>query len=95
MTSQSIPEKKKAPSYGIVFLILGVFTTVEVGVSYLPEGLKIPILIFLALVKASLVALYFMHLRSDSRLYAMFFVVGLVLIIPIVLILTAVMPALR
>jgi len=64
------------------------------GASQLPVNIKIPALIVLAVVKASLVVLYFMHLKSDSRVYAGFFLVAFILIIPLVLIMTLVMPML-
>jgi hypothetical protein len=35
-----------------------------------------------------------MHLRSDSRVYAGFFIVGFILIVPLVLIMSLVMPLL-
>lgn len=96
MESKSGHEQKKVrTSYGLIFILLAVFTAVEVGASYLPASFKIPILLLMAVIKASLVVLYFMHLKSDARLYAMFFAVGFVLIIPIVLILTVVMPSVR
>jgi cytochrome c oxidase subunit 4 len=88
-----VREKSRSP-YLAVFVFLSVFTAIEVGVSYLPERVKIPLLVLLSFIKASLVILYFMHLRHDSRLYAMFFVLGLVLIVPLLLIMTVVMPAL-
>ena len=86
--------KTSATTYGIVFLVLAVFTAIEVGVSYLPGSIKVPLLLLLAAIKAGLVLLYFMHLRSDSRVYAAFFVMGLVLIVPLFLIMTLVMPSL-
>lgn len=84
-------ERTHAP-YGRIFLFLAGFTVLEVLVSYLSPGIKIPILFALAIIKATLVVLYFMHLKMDSRLYAMFFVIGMVLAVPIILIMTTVMP---
>lgn len=81
-------------AYLVVFLILALFTALEVGASQLPPNIKIPVLVLLALAKASLVVLYFMHLRSDSRVYAGFFIVGFILIVPLVLIMSLVMPLL-
>ena len=51
----------------------------EVTVYYL-EGFKeilVPLLLFFSFVKFTLVVLWFMHLRFDSRTYARFFVMGL------------------
>lgn len=80
--------------YLTIFIILAVFTGLEVGASQLPATIKLPALILLALIKASLVVLYFMHLKSDSRVFAGFFLVAFILIIPLVLIMTLVMPLL-
>jgi cytochrome c oxidase subunit 4 len=56
--------------YTVVFGALGVATLVEVLLAELPRGfLTIPIMISLALVKAVLVVMYYMHLRSDSRIF--------------------------
>ena len=91
MREQAAPAATR-PNYGLVFLFLAIFTAIEVGVSYLSQNIKIPVLLLLSGVKAALVLLYFMHLKSDSRLFAMFFVLGLALIIPLLLIFTVVMP---
>jgi caa(3)-type oxidase subunit IV len=75
--------------YMVVFVILVVFTVMETGVAYLPnlpEGVRIGVLGFLAAIKVSLVLLYFMHLKSDYRLFALPFALGLVLVIPLLLI---------
>ncbi|MEX2608498.1 MAG: cytochrome C oxidase subunit IV family protein [Gemmatimonadota bacterium] len=58
----------KGPSYFLVFIILGVLTLVEVAVAFiaaLPDTLLILILLGLAVWKALLVALYYMHLRFE------------------------------
>jgi cytochrome c oxidase subunit IV len=57
------------PNYIAVFLGLGVLTLVEVGVAFvgLPKTLTILALILLAVWKAVLVALYYMHLRYEPR----------------------------
>ena len=62
-----------------IAIILGVITAAEVAIYYI-EGAKdflIPILFFFSFVKFTLVVLWFMHLRFDSRTYARFFVMGL------------------
>jgi len=91
--SADVRTQTRSP-YLVIFVILGVFTGLEVGASQLPVNIKIPALIVLAVVKASLVVLYFMHLKSDSHVYAGFFLVAFILIIPLVLIMTLVMPML-
>ena len=75
--------------YVVVFVILALFTVMETGVAYLPdlpEGVRIGVLGFLAATKASLVLLYFMHLKSDYRLFALPFALGLFLVLPLILI---------
>jgi cytochrome c oxidase subunit 4 len=82
----------KGPNYFMVFIILGVLTAVEVGVAFIaaiPDTILILILLGLAVWKALLVALYYMHLRFEpSKLWWMvmaplplgLILVGLVLI---------------
>jgi cytochrome c oxidase subunit 4 len=59
----------KAPNYIAVWAGLFVLTVAEVTVVYvgMPHRLMILSLIFLALWKAMLVALYFMHLRFEPK----------------------------
>ncbi|HXY69055.1 MAG TPA: cytochrome C oxidase subunit IV family protein [Gemmatimonadales bacterium] len=59
----------KAPNYIAVWAALAVLTVVEVAVVYLhlPRRLMVISLVFLALWKAMLVALYFMHLRFEPK----------------------------
>jgi cytochrome c oxidase subunit IV len=75
-----LPEKtiKKQPNYVGVFLILVLLTVIEVGVTYLPIP-RIPVLVPLAFAKASLVALYFMHLKFDQRIFRFVFVAGVLM----------------
>ena len=67
--------------YVRIAIILGVITAGEVAIYYLDwvheHGLLIPLLFFFAVIKFSLVVLWFMHLRFDSRTYARFFLMGL------------------
>lgn len=62
-------------------MILAVITAAEVAIYYIDwiqeKGLLIPLLFLFSLVKFSLVVLWFMHLKFDSRTYARFFVMGL------------------
>ena len=55
--------------YWIIFGWLTVLTVLEVGLVYVPGIPKVPMvvaLIFLALTKAALVGLFFMHLRHET-----------------------------
>src|SRR2546426_10541510 len=61
--------------YVRVAVILAVLTALEVTVYYI-SGLKtvlVPILVVLAVTKFSMVALWFMHLRFDSRMFRRLF----------------------
>ena len=68
-----------------VFVALLLLTAVTVLVSYVDLGLwNAVVALLIASVKASLVALFFMHLKSEDRLvwgFALFPIVFLVLII--------------
>lgn len=71
-------EKHAQPSYLAVFIALAVLTALEVGVTYLPIP-QVPVLVPMAVLKAALVVLYYMHLRSDRRIYSFLFVAGLIM----------------
>jgi cytochrome c oxidase subunit 4 len=61
---------RKHPNYVLIWVYLAVLTAVEVGIafiSHLPQAVIIPALVFLAVWKALLVALYFMHLKFEPR----------------------------
>ena len=68
--------------YVVIFLILVVVTAVEIATSYLEgsvtSGVIVGLLLFWAVVKFVLVALYFMHLKTDQPMFKRFFVVGIV-----------------
>lgn len=86
---------EKRANYLGIFILLAVFTLVETLLSYLQQpAIKVPLLVGLSALKAVLVLLYFMHLRFDSRLFSYLFIAGLLLPIPLILIMTFVMPAL-
>lgn len=61
-------EKKKQPNYYLIWFLLFALTLVEVGIAYLshlPRNLLILVLVALAIWKATLVAMYYMHLRYE------------------------------
>ncbi len=81
-TSSHAGREVRHPSpreYVRIGLVLAVVTGFEVAVYYL-ESLKdvlVPLLLCFAAIKFSLVVMWYMHLRFDSRTYARFFVMGL------------------
>ena len=62
-------QAKPQPKYMMVFFALAVLTAVELGVAFLGFSDTVTLLILLALAiwKAMLVALYYMHLRYEPR----------------------------
>jgi cytochrome c oxidase subunit 4 len=71
----------KEPNYMAVFYSLAVLTAVEIGVIYLPIAKMFiaVMLITLALAKAALVAMYFMHLKFEKR------TLGIIALTPLIL----------
>jgi len=67
--------------YVRIAMILAVVTAAEVAIYYIDwvheKGLLVPLLFLFSLIKFSLVVLWFMHLKFDSRTYARFFLMGL------------------
>ena len=59
----------KHPNYMAIFWYLAILTVVEIAVIYLPLGkFTIGVLLCaLALTKATMVAMYFMHLKFETR----------------------------
>jgi cytochrome c oxidase subunit 4 len=72
MTSAA-PQHKSHPSYYLIWVVLGVLTGIELYISSLgvkfnwDKTIVIVILVALAVWKAVLVALYYMHLRFEPR----------------------------
>ena len=66
--------------YVRIAIVLAVITGLEVLIYYIDwiheNELLIPLLFLFSLIKFTLVVLWFMHLRFDSRTYARFFVMG-------------------
>lgn len=56
-------------------------TAIEVGIFYVDSlrGIAIPLFFILSIVKFAMVAMFYMHLRYDARLFSWFFVGGILL----------------
>jgi cytochrome c oxidase subunit IV len=65
--------------YVRIFFVLLLITLVEVSTYYVkpPRSVLIPVLLTFTIVKFTLVVLWFMHLKFDSRLYARLFLMGI------------------
>ncbi len=74
----------RKPNYVGVFGVLAVLTLLEVGVTYLPVP-RVPVLVPLALIKAGLVALFYMHLKYDRKIFGAIFGAGLLMGIGLIL----------
>jgi cytochrome c oxidase subunit 4 len=83
-------ETHKHPNYMAIFYALIALTVIELGVAQLPhyvEGstrIMIVALVALALVKAALVAFYFMHLRFERKTFVI--LVSFPLVLAVILI---------
>ena len=69
----------KHPNYMAIFWLLAVLTVIELGVVFLPFGKIVngTLLCALAVGKAAVVAMYFMHLKFEAR------TLGLIAITPL------------
>jgi cytochrome c oxidase subunit IV len=77
------------PNYMGIFWVLLVLTVVEVALTFLglPKLLLGSLLVALAVWKAALVAMYFMHLKFERKTLAMIAVVPFILCLLLILIL--------
>ncbi len=87
MEAPEVTKPHKQPNYLGVFWILAALTALELGVTRLPLP-RIPVLVPLALIKAGLVALYYMHLKFDRRVFSVLFLLGLLFGIGLIISLT-------
>jgi cytochrome c oxidase subunit 4 len=64
-----------------IAILLAIITSLEVAVYYIkmPDGLMVAFLLVLAILKFSLVAAFFMHLKFDSPMLRRVFVAGIIL----------------
>lgn len=80
------PPAHRHPSlnaYLAVAGVLAIITLVEVGVFYVPafQAVLAPILIVASACKFALVAMFYMHLKSDHRLFTLIFSLPLLIAI--------------
>lgn len=80
---QAHVEEHKRPNYFLVFLALAALTLAEVGVTFLNIP-QIPILAALASAKIVLVAMFYMHLKTDSKWFTYIFLVPIPFVVLIV-----------
>ncbi len=60
-------------THGIILVLLLFLTTITITVTWLDAGkLSIAVAMFIACIKASLVLLYFMHLKFDALIFKIF-----------------------
>lgn len=70
-------------TYAVVFLILATITVVEVLLSSglgIPQDVRNVLFGLFSLSKAGLVAAFYMHLKTDSRLYLYVFLIPVLLL---------------
>ena len=73
-------------TYFKVAVTLSIITAIEVAIFYitaLGKGI-IPVLAILSIAKFALVAMFYMHLKFDHKLFSTLFVVGLTLAVVVV-----------
>ena len=70
-TEHELDPKVEARNYALTLALLLILTAITVGASYIQFGsLNVVIALTIATIKASLVALFFMHLRHDKPVNA-------------------------
>ena len=75
-------------TYVIIAVWLAIATAIEVALYYLemPDGLMIGLLLFFAILKFSLVVLYFMHLKFDAIIFRRLMMTGMILALSVYII---------
>jgi cytochrome c oxidase subunit 4 len=71
--------------YVTIAVILAIVTAIEVAIYYIPAlfDVIVPLLLAFAVIKFIFVAMYFMHLKFDSKVFRRFFLIGIVLALTI------------
>jgi cytochrome c oxidase subunit IV len=76
-----------AKEYLAIAVVLTVITAIEVAIFYIPKmhSILVPSLLVLSALKFALVAMFYMHLKFDHRLFSWLFVVPMVLAAAVIL----------
>jgi len=76
-----------AKEYLAIAVVLTVITAIEVAVFYIPQmkPVLVPTLLTLSALKFALVAMFYMHLKFDHRLFSWLFVVPMALAAAVIL----------
>ena len=85
--NKSEHEHPGAKEYLGIAVVLTVITAIEVAVFYIP-GLKpvlVPTLLSLSAIKFALVAMFYMHLKFDHKLFSWLFVLPMILAAAVIL----------
>ena len=74
---------RRARSYNAVFLALAAITAIELALTQVGLAASAANALFLifSLGKATLVVMFFMHLRQDSRIYTAIFLLPVILVL--------------
>jgi len=77
------PSTPRRTGYGLVYLVLAAVTALELWITTLglAGSVRTPIFLALSFLKASLVAAFYMHLRSDSRTYLFVFILPVAMVV--------------
>jgi cytochrome c oxidase subunit 4 len=80
-----------AREYLGIAVVLTVITAIEVAVFYIPslKSMLVPILLSLSAIKFGMVAMWYMHLKFDARLFSWLFVLPMLLAVGVILALIA------
>ncbi len=80
-SSQGAAAHPTAGMYLAIAALLTIITLVEVGVFYVPtfQRALVPILLVLSGTKFALVVMFYMHLKSDHRLFTLIFTLPLLI----------------
>ena len=76
-----------AKEYLGIAVVLTVITAIEVAVFYIPalKTLLVPILLVLSALKFAMVAMWYMHLKFDHKLFSWLFVLPMLLAIAVII----------